>query len=106
MSVKKQPYGLLQVLKDFIAPMGDREDAARDLELYFEPEVEAALFSIGIDQKVDSGLADSVGESLAGIWCRKGKVNKEDLEKLHPAAKMIACAIISRLRPELLSEIS
>lgn len=100
----KQPQGLISVLLDRNAEFGDRDDAAMDLGMYDEEEAELALLAVASDSHTDPLLADSCGESLAEIWCRKGKVPRGRLQPLTASALQSAFATIKALRPSLLDE--
>lgn len=85
-----QPQGLIGVLLDKNAEIGDRDDAAMDLSSYDAPEVEAALIEIASDATVDEMILESAGESLAEIWIRKKvEVSPSTLGKLRPSASSI-----------------
>jgi hypothetical protein len=83
-----QPKGLIDVLLDQSAPLGDRDDAAMDLHVYDEPEVEEALLSVVLNHTEEEMLADSAGESLGEIWRRKGKYDLNLVAKMHVAAQV------------------
>jgi hypothetical protein len=82
-----QPQGLISVLLDKDLPLGDRDDAAMDLEPFDQEEAEAALLSVVLDQSEDEDLIDSAGESLWAIWKRKRKMPADLVARMHPAAK-------------------
>ncbi len=82
-----QSQSLISVLLDKGLPFGDRDDAAMDLVSFDQEEAEAALLSIVLDQSEDEDLIDSAGESLSGIWKRKGKKSGELVSRMHPAAQ-------------------
>ena len=58
-----------------------------DLSEYDEPEAEAALLEVALDQREDEGIADSAGHSLWEIWSRKGKFDQALIERLLPQAR-------------------
>ena len=99
----KQPAGLIQVLLDPNAEFGDRDDAAMDLGAFDEIEVEKALAEVACDAAKEA-LADSCGESLAEIWCRRGHVTQDILIKLTPVSLRIAVATLEALCPPLAIE--
>ncbi len=86
-------------LKDQI--IVNRDEAASELELFDEPVVEAVLIKVGMETNLDTNITDTIGESLAGIWCRKGKFDREVYEKLHPKVKIMAKAILGSVNPYL-----
>ena len=97
----KQPQALISLLLDKTAEYGDRSDAAMDLEAYDDDEVETALGAIATDPNEDPDLIDQSGESLAGIWCRKGRLDETVLKTMQPAAYQVAIAIIEQRCPDL-----
>lgn len=82
----KQPDGLISVLFDTNAELGDRLDAAMDLGEYDEPAAEQALLRIVLDASADD-LADEAGNSLCEIWARKEKFDPELVARMHPEAR-------------------
>lgn len=86
-STSSQPAGLISVLSDSSAPFGDRCDAALDLGSFDDPEAEAALLNVVMDQQSDADLADNAGNSLWEIWSRSGKVSQAVVARMHPAAR-------------------
>ena len=82
----KQPDGLISVLLDTNAELGDRLDAAMDLGEYDEPAAEQALLRIVLDTSADD-LADEAGNSLSEIWARKEKFDPELVARMHPEAR-------------------
>ena len=99
-----QPEGLIGVLLDRSAEVGDRDDAAMDLGVYDREDVEAALAHVACDPAADESIVDSCGESLAEIWCRKGQVNEAILVRLTPASLPIALATLAARAPDLAAE--
>jgi hypothetical protein len=99
-----QPEGLIQVLLDERAEHGDRDDAAMDLGAFDGDDVEAALARIACEQAADENLADSCGESLAEIWCRKGAVNQAILVQLTASSLAIALGTLRARAPGLAEE--
>ena len=99
-----QPEGLVQVLLDAQAEFGDRQDAAMDLAAFDDKAVEQALSSVACDQRADEDLADSCGESLAEIWCRRNSLSEQILVKLVPVSLRIALATLRACSPLLAVE--
>ena len=85
----KQPGGLISVLLDISAEIGDRDDAAMDLGIYDESEAEEALIQIVCNLKEDEDILSSAAESLHEIWNRKLKWDKDIVKNMHPEAKKI-----------------
>jgi hypothetical protein len=100
----KDPAGLISVLLDSTAEFGDRDDAAMDLSRFDDPEAEAALAHVACDPGADNELADSCGESLAEVWCRRGRIEPTIVLALTPAAWTIALATLRTCSPRLASE--
>jgi hypothetical protein len=94
----KQPAGLISILLDETNP--DRDDAAHNLANYNQEEVEAALAQVALDPRTDDDMADACGESLATIWCRKGRLNLEILSSLNGVALRLAVGVIKKYKPE------
>ena len=82
-----QPAGLISVLLNQSAPLGDRNDAAADLGQYDEPEAEAALLQIALDQSIDADIADAAGESLWSILSRWDRSAPASIDSFHPEAR-------------------
>jgi len=82
-----QPEGLLSVLMDRTAALGDRIDAAMDLSGFDQTEVERVLYSVACDSSVDDDLIDAAGESLWEIWLRNDKLDMARVQLLQPAAR-------------------
>jgi hypothetical protein len=96
-----QPAGLIQILLDGEAEFGARDDAAMCLGAFDENAAEDALARIACDEAADEDLVDSCGESLAEIWCRKGRVNREIFVRLAPIGRQIAIATMDALCPTI-----
>ena len=93
-NIMKQPQGLIEVLLDVTAAEADRDNAAMDLAVYDEPEVEEALVRVGADSSTPNAVAASCGESLAEIWIRKKTLNLEALKRLQGDACKEAIGLI------------
>ncbi len=87
MTDPKQPDGLISVLFDTKAKLGDRLDAAMDLGSHDEPEAEQALLRIVLDPKADEDLADEAGNSICEIWSRQEKFDADIVARMHPEAR-------------------
>jgi hypothetical protein len=77
---------LLSYLENRANDLGSRDDVAMDLRQFDEPEVEAALLKIALDQSEEEVIIDSARDSLREIWERKG-VEPYDVELMHPSAQ-------------------
>ncbi len=99
----KQPAGLISVLLDENATISERDDAAMDLSSYDEPEAEAALISVATDPDVDEIVAWSVGESLAEIWCRKGRMDRTAISRFSGPALSELKGFIKNNKPAWLA---
>ena len=95
-----QPAGLIRVLLDKSPTNFDRDDAARDLGKYDEPEAEAALVRVLNDPTTDPDLAETGAESLAEIVTRRDAPNVEMLQALPDAARETVVTTILAVRPE------
>ena len=84
----QQPAGLISVLVNPSAPLGDRHDAALDLGVFDAPEAEMALLQIVLNQSEDDEIADAAGKSLSSIWLRNGRHNADQAKSFHPAARI------------------
>jgi hypothetical protein len=87
MPSRNQPQGLISVLADRTAEIGDRHDAAMDLSAFDAPEVEAVLIAVSCDETEDPNLIDAAGESLWQIWKRNGNVSALVVSQLRPEAR-------------------
>jgi hypothetical protein len=96
----EQPAGLIGVLIDNSPTNFDRDDAARDLGKYDEPEAEAALLRVVTDPSTDPDLAETSAESLAEIVARRDSLNVDMLRRLPEAARRTVVATIRAVRPE------
>jgi len=83
------------------ASEAERDDAAMDLAAYDDLEVEDALIRVGADPSATGSVAASCGESLAGIWIRKKKVNLAALKRLSRGAYSEAVGLIRTREPPL-----
>lgn len=77
---------LVSYLENRANDLGSRDDVAMDLRQFDEPEVEAALLKIALNQSEEEMIIDSAGDSLREIWARKG-VEPYDVELMHPSAQ-------------------
>lgn len=102
----QQPIGLISVLVDATARDDERDDAAMGLRGYDEPEAEEALAKVSIEGEAPDIVLASCGESLAEIWCRKGKINMEILERLTGIVRAEALSYIRASKPALLSDVN
>ncbi|HYG82412.1 MAG TPA: hypothetical protein VD861_18590 [Pyrinomonadaceae bacterium] len=79
-----------------------RDDYATYLSEYDEPEAEEALFRVASNPDESEDMAESCGEAVAEIWCRKGTLKIDALRKLRRAALVEAVGLIGARRPEWL----
>ena len=100
----RQPDGLIQVLLNSKAQFGDRDDAAADLATFDDEAAENALARIASDPTSDEDLADTCGQSLAQIWCRRNRLSNEILRSLVPVSLQIAIATLRACSPALAAE--
>ena len=95
-----QPAGLISVLLDRSVPFGDRDDAAMDLAAYDTPEAENALVSVILDRTEDDDLVDRAAESLAEIWARTRRFDRDVFARLPDAAAPVFLAMLNAHWPE------
>jgi hypothetical protein len=79
-----------------------RDDYATYLIEYDEPEAEEALYLVASNPDESDDIAESCGEAVAEIWCRKGMLKIDALRKLKRAALVEAVGVIGALKPEWL----
>ena len=96
------PYSYIEGLLDTSLNWDVRDDYAVYLIEYDDPEVEEALFQVASNPTEEDDIAESCGEVLAEIWCRKGTLKIDALRKLKPAALIEAMAIIQARKSEWL----
>jgi hypothetical protein len=77
----------MSVLLDPNLEHGDRDDAAMDLGQYDDPEAEEALARVACDENADVYVADSCGESLGQIWCRRNDTRRRSGSTLGPETR-------------------
>jgi hypothetical protein len=83
-----QPEGLISVLLDQNAEVGDRDDAAMDLGSFDGPDVEAALLQVLLDHKENEILVETAAISFGELWIRSEKKNFDIIiDKMHPEAR-------------------
>ena len=75
-----QPAGLMSVLLDPAAPIGDRDDAAMDLGAY--DEALPTLVSVISTPDEDEMIIDSCAESIWEIWQRTRQFDQSIFELL------------------------
>lgn len=94
------PHSYIDQLLDRSLGWAIRDDYATYMIDYDEPEVEDALFRVASDPTEDDDVAESCGESVAEIWCRKGTLKIDAIRQLTPAALSEALGIIAVRKPE------
>jgi len=82
-----QPAGLIGVLRDKMARVDERDDAAIDLGKYDDTEAFAALVEAAMDPDEHWSVVASAGESIGQIWRRSGTLDSELLSQLRPEAR-------------------
>lgn len=85
---------MIRVLLDGDAPIGDRDDAAMDLEWCEGDNVIRALAEVASNEREDPGLIESAAESLGGILARAGLPYGEILEGLTAQGRARVTAIL------------
>ena len=96
------PHSYIEGLLDTSLNWDLRDDYAVYLVEFDEPEVEEALFQVASNSLEKDDIAESCGEALAEIWCRKGTLKIDALRKLKPAALIEALAILQVRKSEWL----
>lgn len=96
------PQSYIEGLLDQRLGWDVRDDYAIYLIEFDEPEVEEALFRVASNPDESDDLAESCGEAVAEIWCRKGALKVDALRKLKRAALVEAVGIIGARKPEWL----
>jgi hypothetical protein len=104
MTTSSRTEALIALLRNRAARVDERDDAAIDLGESSEGAAFRALFEISTSLTEPSMLQASAGESVAMIWLRNGLFRREQLDRMAPAAKAEAEALIRRQRPEWLDE--
>jgi hypothetical protein len=94
------PYSYIDKLLDRSRSWSIRDDYAVFMTDYDEPEVEVALFRVASDPTEEDDMAESCGESVAEIWCRKGTLKIDAIRQLKLAALNEALGIIAVRKPE------
>ncbi|MER8034936.1 hypothetical protein [Streptomyces hydrogenans] len=93
-----QPAGLISVLLDRTARIGERDDAAMDLEAYAGEHVVQALVEVASSPVEDDLVLASAAESLGQILARDGGFPEDLLESLQPAARRIVEEVLRASR--------
>lgn len=96
------PHSYIEALLDPSLGWDVRDDYASYLIEYDEPEAEDALFRVASNPTESDDIAESCGEAVAEVWCRKDTLKIEALRKLKPTALVEALGIIKTRRPEWL----
>ena len=84
-NVIAQPEGLIRVLTDGNAPLGDRIDAASDLG-QFDSSLEA-LIEVATTGGEDEWLVEHCGESIGDIWKRNSSFDQTVFSSLPVTAQ-------------------
>jgi hypothetical protein len=104
----QQPSGLISVLLDPAARPDEQDDAAMDLAAFDDPEAEAALLrraeelAVVTDDDPYLMVGEMCGESLAEIWCRRGRLPGDAFARLRGRVLEAALAVLEARRPDLL----
>lgn len=93
---------LVSILRDKHARDDERYDAAMDLEFSSGKLVESALAETIREEEFSSVLAALCAESLAGIWAREGRIDREFYNELKEEALDQIIAILRVRAPNLL----
>ncbi|MFN9499541.1 MAG: hypothetical protein ACK57E_14085 [Erythrobacteraceae bacterium] len=88
-----QPEVLIFVQRDIGAPLGDRDDAAKDLAEF--DEALPVLVETALRPGEDETLVDSCGESIAEIWQRTSGFDRATFDR----PPLIAQSIIAGYFP-------
>jgi hypothetical protein len=96
-----QPEGLISVLLDRTAPVGDRHDAAMDLGTFDEAAVLVALIEVASDAQEDELILDGCGESIAEIWARQRMFDSPTVAGLTEPARAILLGTLRALAPNV-----
>lgn len=96
----RQPDALITLLLDKTSEFGDRDDAAMDLSEFDDAMSENALLRVATASDEDTELIERCGESLAAIWCRKNKLDRDAIKRLQPSALEILTVYFRTHRPE------
>jgi hypothetical protein len=84
-STVSQPHGLISVLCDVSAPVGDRDDAAMDLAAF--DEALPVLISVARRADEDEMIVDQCAHSIGVIWQRTGGFDQEVFNSLPKLAQ-------------------
>ena len=95
---------LKKILLDRKAPLAERDDAAIDLGEFDDPEALETLMEIAVDPQEDDIILASCGESIALIWLRTGKFDRNQLKRLVGSARVEAEVLLRNQRPKWLQE--
>lgn len=91
---------LRKILLELPANLGERDDAAMDLEAFDEPEAVQVLLKVGSNPNEDEMVLEKCGESLAGIWLRTGRFDPSGFSSLVGNARREARIFLSAKHPE------
>lgn len=95
---------LVGILTGTSAREDERDDAAMDLESLSGPLVEQALIETIRREGFDSVLAQTCAESLAGIWAREDRIDRDALDDLRGPARDEVLGILNMRAPHLLPD--
>lgn len=93
---------LLAILNDADAPEGDQLDAAMDLEDHSGAWFEQEIFKILRREQFESVLVQHCAESLAGIWAREGRIDRDFFPELRRTALDEVLGILGARAPHLI----
>lgn len=95
---------MIAVLLDQTEEFGERNEIALTLADHDSDRAVSALVSVAIDPDEPSHLADTCGEALGEIWCRKGAYDRTVIARLQPAAFLLVRAWAAKCHPEWVDE--
>lgn len=95
---------LVALLANTNARVDERDDAAMDLAASDDPAAVQALLDVGRRRDENETLLSSIGESLAQISLRAGKVQRSWLTYLAPPAAAEFTSNIRASNPALLDD--
>lgn len=96
---------LIDLLMDKTTSIADRDDAAMDLFEFNEDDALDALIKIAQDTNEDPTVLNSCGESIASIWVKRNKFDKNCFDNLTKEAQCGIYYVIKQDRPDWLNGI-
>lgn len=93
---------LIQILLDRSADLSDRDDAAIDLGEFDDDRAIMALINVAKDLEENQTILASCGESIAQIWLRTGRFDRQAFDALAPSARAEVEGLMRKQRPQWL----